>query len=163
MIEGITSQDKCYILQTGNGKEKCNLQKNSVFILAVIAVVIGVFVAGLWFFIGSFFLFGFIAGIMEGASGEEIPLTFGNLAPGLTIVLIQSIVTVVAFIIALVKAVPAHLNSNLSKNGIWILVLGFIIFIVNPLQIVPGVLLIIGGVIAIKESSSDIEKDLIDN
>ena len=131
------------------------LQKNTVLILVIIAIGLGVFVSIFWLFAGSFFISGIIAGIMETFTEEEIPLTFANLMPGFIIVTIQSIITIIALTLATMKAMPSRLHSNLKKNGIWILMLGFTILVVNPVLFISSILLITGGSIALKNADNN--------
>src|SRR5690625_301473 len=89
---------------------------------------------------------------METFTEKEIPLTFTNLIPGFIIVTIQSIITIIALTLATMKAMPSRLHTNLKKNGIWILMLGFTILIVNPVLFIPSILLITGGSLALKNA-----------
>lgn len=60
------------------------------------------------------------------------------------------------FIVSLIKCLPRNLENYPRKNGLWLLWIGIgtgiVSGIINPLTLIPSILLIIAGVLAIVKS-----------
>lgn len=135
------------------------MNKNSIFVLGLIGSILGILASFFWLFFGTFFMSAFIAGFMEELTQENVPMTAGNMVPGLSIALVQSGITIAAFIITLVKTTPSSLRKGVKNSGVWTLVLGIVTFVVNPLHITSSVLLVIAAIFAMNSVDGENESN----
>lgn len=129
------------------------MRPQSSFILTIIALVLGFFSAIAWFMLGTFFLSAFIAGFMEGISGEVVGLGSSNIVPAFVITLIQNVITLTILLVTFWLCLPSRSVERLKRDGIWVLVLGILLFITSPIQAVTSLLVIIAGALLMKAAN----------
>ncbi|WP_079528210.1 hypothetical protein [Halobacillus hunanensis] len=130
------------------------MNKTGIFVLGLIGSILGMIGSIMWFFFGTYFF----AGIVDADQPYYAPLTDGALGIGLIVSITQGVLTIAIFIITLVKSTPGSLDGGVKNSGVWLLVLGIIGAIINLFHLIPCVLIIIAGSIALINASKEKEQ-----
>ena len=117
--------------------------KNTVFGFGLVGSVVGLLGSLIWIFLGTDIWSAFFMGV----SGFDYP-TDANYGFGLIVSLFQSLITSAGFGITLFRSLPRNVERNPRRTGLWILLLGIGIFVINLSLFIPCILLIIAGVVA---------------
>lgn len=133
------------------------MNKTTVFVLGLIGSVLGMLGTLIWMYFGSFFF----AGMIDHDLPLDAPLTDTALFGGLFIAGFQSLITFPLFIMALVKSTPGSISKGYKNSGVWLLVTGIIICVINLFHIIPGVLLIVAGAIGLQGANKE-ERELLE-
>lgn len=118
------------------------------FVSGFIGAILGMLGSLIWMELGA----GLWANALSEAAGIEsssdIPPSY--LSIGFIISGFQSFVTYVFYIVALAKSLPKSIEANPRKNGLWLLWIGIGTGIFNVFLLLPCILLIVAGTIALK-------------
>jgi len=134
------------------------MRPQSTFILSLIALILALVTALIWFFIGTFFLSAFIAGITSAVTNVDVDASVSNIMPAFIIILIQNILTLIIVIVCFVRTLPSRNIDQLKKDGMVCLILGLVLMIVSPIQVISSLLIIIAGALLLKEANGQLYK-----
>lgn len=138
------------------------MRPQSTFILTLIALILSIVTAIIWFFIGTFFLSAFIAGITSAITEVDVDPSMSNVMPAFIVTLIQNILTLVIVIVCFVRTLPSRKVDTLKKDGIICLISGLVLSIISPIQVIPGLLIMIAGALLLKEANRGLYKVTIE-
>ncbi|WP_262174245.1 hypothetical protein [Saccharococcus sp. Marseille-Q5394] len=125
------------------------------FVLGLVGSIMAILGCMLWIWQGTFFWAGFIEGIKQ-IEGEE--LLDESIRIGFIIAGIQTLLTLPFYIVTLVKSCS---SKSLRSVGLWLLIVGIATLLINVFHIIPCILLIIAGILAlIKEKGSKDDEEV---
>jgi len=125
------------------------LNYKPIFVMGLISSILGI----LGSFLTGFLVTFFVAGIADYNQPISADITTGAMTIGLTVAIIQGLITLFLCVMTLIKSKPSSLEKGLKNSGIWLLTCGIILIFVNIFQLVSIVLNIIAGIMAISESN----------
>lgn len=124
------------------------MYKTSVFVLGLIGSIIGMISTFVGFFIGMAFWTGVFKSII---GTDQLADTSSEWGFGITISSIQTILTMGAFVAALVLCLPGMLRKDQKRSGAWMIGLGIFSVICNITLLVPGILVLVGGILGVQK------------
>ncbi|MCA0171922.1 hypothetical protein [Bacillus sp. RAR_GA_16] len=130
------------------------VDRHAEYILGLLGAIFGLVGTLIWLFVDSFIWGSFIDGF-RGINLDSDDISEGSLNIGIILSIIQSILLISFYIVALVKALPSNLQKNHRKSGFWILFIGIGTTIFNFFMLLPGILLIISGSLALREKKGE--------
>lgn len=125
------------------------MNKNYIYLMALIGSIMGILGSVSWVYYGTSFIGGWIEGDIQ---SNPFQLPDNAMKTGLIIAFIQSIITISFFIVTLVKSTPENLENKTRLTGMWFLWVGIGIAVINFFHLIPCILLIVAGTYSIKET-----------
>ncbi|MBS4174232.1 hypothetical protein [Bacillus sp. FJAT-49736] len=127
------------------------MNKQGIFVMGLIGSILGILGSIVWLFIGTFFYGGMID--YDNPSDDVSDAALGL---GLIFSFLQSGITISGFIITLVKSTPGSMEKKGLRNaGIWLLVVGIVCLVMNLFNLIPAILIIVAGALAIGSAKSN--------
>lgn len=135
------------------------MEHKTEFALGLIGSIWGIINAIILFILGIFFWGGFYEGF-NGIENKGDELTQAAMTFGIKVAALHAIFMLIVPIFTIVKCQPKKLQENPKGSGGWILTMGILMLLFNPLNFIPAVLVIIsGGMCLSKKKPIDNDKN----